>query len=78
MNTRDAAYLTGHNYAGGVPALAVRMGMTARDLSRRLNPITSDISLHDAVSLMTLSGDHRILFALADELGYSMDQLKEK
>lgn len=38
MNTRGAAYLTGHHYPGGVPSLAARMGMDARELSRKLNP----------------------------------------
>lgn len=68
MNTRDAAYLTGHHYPGGVHVLAVRMGMDARELARKLNPNTGSLSLDEAVVLMTLSGDHRILYAMADEL----------
>lgn len=72
MNTRDAAYLTGHHYPGGVPALAVRMGMDARELSRKLNPNTGDLGLDEAVALMAFSGDHRILHAMADELGYTL------
>lgn len=70
MNTRDAAYLTGHHYPGGVPALAVRMGMDARELSRKLNPNTGSLGLDEAIVLMTMSGDHRILHAMAEELGY--------
>ena len=73
MNTRDAAYLTGHHYPGGVPALAARMGMDARELSRKLNPNTSALSLDEAVVLMALSGDHRILHAMAAELGYRLE-----
>lgn len=38
MNTRDAAYLTGHHYPGGVPALAARMGMDAREPFRGSSP----------------------------------------
>ena len=38
MNTKDAAYLTGHNHPGGVPALAARMGTDANELRRKLNP----------------------------------------
>jgi len=69
MNTKGAAYKTGHQYLGGVPALAVRMGMDARELSRKLNPNNAQgISLDEAVVMMALSGDHRILYAMADEL----------
>jgi len=69
MNVKDAAYMTGHHYPGGVPALAVRMGMDARELSRKLNPNNAQaLSLDEAVALMALSGDHRILYAMADEL----------
>lgn len=51
MNTRDAAYLTGHHYPGGVPALAVRMGMDAHELSRKLNPNTGSLGLDEAGEL---------------------------
>ncbi|MBU1980420.1 MAG: hypothetical protein KJ958_14760 [Gammaproteobacteria bacterium] len=77
MNTRDAAYLTGHQYPGGVPTLAVRMGMDARALTRKLSPNTGGIGLDEAVVLMTLSNDHRILYAMADELGYTLTQSSE-
>lgn len=71
MNTKDAAYLTGHNHPGGVPALAARMGMDARELIRKLNPnAIHGISLDEAEVLMALSGDHRILHAMAAGLGY--------
>lgn len=71
MNTKDAAYLTGHNYPGGAPALAARMGMDARKLSRKLNPnAIHSLTLDEAEVLMALSGDHRILHAMAAELGY--------
>ena len=72
MNIRDAAYMTGHHYPGGVPALAARMGMDALELTRKLNPNAGAISLDEAVVLMTLSGDHRILHAMAVELGHTL------
>jgi hypothetical protein len=78
MNTKDAAYLTAHHYPGGIPALAVRMGMAARELSRKLNPNTGSLSLDEATALMAFSGDHRILHAMADEIGYPPDQLKAR
>ena len=76
MNTRDAAYMTGHSYPGGVPALAARMGMDARALSLKLNPndAAHTLSLDEAVVLMALTGDHRILNAMASELGYVLAQ----
>lgn len=78
MNTKDAAYMTGHEYPGGVPALAVRMGIDARELSRKLNPgAAHGISLDEAEVLMALSGDHRILHAMAAELGYVCQPAKE-
>lgn len=70
MNSRDAAFLTGHHYPGGVPALALRMGMDAREMASKLNPNTGDLGLDEAVAIMELSGDHRILHAIAIELGY--------
>lgn len=79
MNPRDAAYLTGHRYTGGVSALAVRMGMDARELFRKLNPNTGNLGLDEAIVIMALSGDHRILHAMADELGYTLTpQLTEE
>jgi len=78
MNTKDAAYLTGHHYPGGIPALAVRMGMDARELSRKLNPNTGSLGLDEAIVLMVMSGDHRILYAMAGELGYTLSPQPEK
>lgn len=58
MNTKDAAYLTVHNYLGGVPALAARMGTDANELCRKLNPGSAHgISLDEAEVTMALSGD---------------------
>lgn len=72
MNTRDAAYLTGHHYPGGVAALAARMGTDTRELSRKLNPSAGNLGLDEAIVLMVMSGDHRILHAMAEELGYTL------
>lgn len=77
MNTRDAAYLTGHHYHGGVPALAARMDMDADELARKLNQNAGNLGLDEAVVMMALSGDHRILHALAKELGYTVAQPSE-
>lgn len=71
MNTKDAAFLTGQNYPGGVPVLAARMGMDASEMNRKLKPSHANgISLDEAEVIMAISGDHRILHALAEGLGY--------
>lgn len=53
--------------------MAARIGIDARELARKLNPNTGDLGLDEAVVLMVLSGDHRILHAMADELGYRLE-----
>lgn len=45
MNTRDAAYLTGHHYPRGVSALALCMSMEANELSRKPNLNTGSLGL---------------------------------
>ncbi len=73
MNTRDAAYMTGHNYPGGVSALAARLGIDDRELSLELaHKDAHAIGLDNAVLIMALTGDHRILYAMAKELGYEL------
>lgn len=70
LNAKDAAFMTGHQYPGGVPALAARMGIDAMEISSKLNPgSVSGISLDEAIVIMALSGDHRILDAMTAELG---------
>lgn len=69
----DAAYLTAHEYPGGVPALAVRMkAKSAAVLSHKLNPNNSDnhLSLTDLMTMMAMTNDHRVLHAMCMELGY--------
>jgi len=81
MNVQDAAYHTVHDYPGGAEALGPRVGKRGTSLSaevqiRSPREAANDLSsrpkfgLLDAVKVMHLSGDHRIFFALASELGY--------
>lgn len=72
MNTKDAVYHTAHDSPGGVPALAVRMGVSANVLQNKVNPTQEHhkLTLDEAVRMQALTGDVRILHAMASELGY--------
>jgi len=72
MNILDAAHATGHDYPGGCTALGPRLGMTGQMLSNKLNPNDKihKVTLDEAMRMQALTGDHRILLAMAEELGY--------
>lgn len=72
MNVSDAAHATVHDYPGGAISLAPRVGMNPTVLNSKVNPNTSThhLTLHEAQRIMALSGDHRILRAQNEELGY--------
>lgn len=71
MNTKDAAFMTGHDHPGGIPTLAARMDTDARELIRKFNPREANgISLDEAEVVMELRGDHHIFHAIAADLGY--------
>lgn len=71
MNISDAAYNTAHDYPGGVPALAVRMGVSANVLQNKVNPSQEHhkLTLNEAVKMQAITGDLRILHAMAGALG---------
>ena len=71
MNILDAFYHTVHDYPGGSEALAPRMGMTGSVLRNKADP-KKDCNkplLVDADRAMALTGDTRILDALAEAHG---------
>lgn len=72
MNITDAAHKTVKDYPGGSEALAVRIGMSAAVLRNKVNPNnnTHHLSLAEASEIMGVTGDDRILHALAAEHGY--------
>jgi len=72
MHVSDAAYATVHDYPGGSASLGPRVGINPVVLSSKVNPNTSThhLMLVEALRLMALTGDHRILRAICDELGY--------
>lgn len=72
MNLTDAAYAVAHDYPGGTESLAPRLGMSGAILRGKVNPKDSahKLTLAEAVRMQAMTGDHRILHAMADELGY--------
>lgn len=73
----DAAYNTAHGYPGGIGALAVRMGSNANTLTAKVNQqnTTHHLSLREAVAMQHFSGNHAILHAMAEALGYTCSRV---
>src|SRR5690606_28847711 len=71
MHVTDAAYATVHDYPGGAGSLAPRIGTSQAVLNSKVNPNTTThhLTLAEAVKLMVLTGDKRILHAIALETG---------
>lgn len=72
MNVIDAAHATVHDYPGGSVALAARLGMAGAVLRGKVNvnDVGHHLTLTEAQRIQSLTGDHRMLLAMADELGY--------
>ena len=73
MDPLDAAYHTAHDYPGGVPAVAQRMGVSANTLQHKVS-LTNDthhLTLRESVAMQEVTGDARILHAMAGALGYA-------
>lgn len=77
QDVADAAYNTAHGYPGGVGPLAARMGVNAATLTAKVNQAntTHHLSLREAVSMQHYSGNHAILHAMADALGYTCSRV---
>lgn len=71
MNSELAAYHTVHDWPGGAESLAPMMGMSAAILRGKVNPNDAKhhLTLREASALMVITGDDRILHALAAEQG---------
>lgn len=78
LDVLDAAYHTAHGFPGGVPALAQRMAMSPNTLTHKvgLNNTTHHLTLREAQAMMELTGDVRMLHALAGSLGYTCVSLR--
>lgn len=79
MHILDAALQTVSDYPGGAASLAPRVGLTAGILSNKVNPncATNHLSLVEANRLMSVTGDHAILQALAAEHGYALVKIED-
>ena len=71
MNVQDAAYSTVHDYNGGSESLAPRLGMSAAVLRNKVNTNTTThhLTLAEAVRMVDLTEDDRILRAWANHRG---------
>ena len=76
MSVDDAVHKTVHA-AGGSKVVADRLVMPAGVVRAKANPNdrSRGFYLPEAVELMSLTGDHRILSAMADEFGYQLRPL---
>lgn len=79
MNVLDAAQATVKAYPGGAESLAPRLGMTGALLRAKVNPQQdrNHLTLAEADALMDVTGDHRVLQALAAEHGYALTRLDD-
>lgn len=71
MNVADAAYNTVHDYPGGSPSLAPRLGISAQVLTNKvsLTQHHNKLTLYEALKIQGVTGDLRILHSMAAELG---------
>lgn len=67
MDALDAFYHTVHDYPGGAESLAPRMGMSPSVLNNKADrkKDSNKPMLNDADKVMAITGDYRILHALA-------------
>ena len=80
MNVKDAAYRTVHDYAGGANALHSRIGISsAHVLNSKVNPNVDShhLTLDEADRIIGLTGDYRILQALAGAHGFALVPIRD-
>lgn len=75
MSVADAAYHTVHDYQGGASALQVRLGKSNLSAEVSPNNPAAKLGLVDAVRIQAMTGDYRILNAMAIELGHYPPQM---
>lgn len=68
----DTVYHLAHDYPGGVPALALRMGMSPNTLAHKvsLTQRTHHLSPLELIKLQAIADDQRPLHAMAAQLGF--------
>lgn len=73
LNILDAAFHLAHDYKGGVPALAHRMGNISHNvLNNKVDPNKDShhLRLDEALKISAITGDMRILHALSASLNH--------
>jgi hypothetical protein len=72
MNVSDAMHATVHGYPGGAGSLGPRVSINPTVLNSKVNPNTTThhLTLAEAMRIMGVTGDHRTLRAMNEELGY--------
>ena len=70
MDVNTSAFNVGHDYKGGVLALAPQIGKNPSTLNAELARVgTAKLGLHDALKMSIFTGDLRILDAFAASCG---------
>lgn len=69
----QAMYNLVHDFPGGAKALAAKANMNAGTLQHKVNPTmdTHHLTVKEAITLMLISGDYRLLHALCHELDHA-------
>lgn len=76
MTPLDAFFHLVHDYPGGAPALAVRLGMNKFTLESKADPKRPhQPTFVEVIKAEQLSGDHRPCIAHAETLGYRVVKL---
>lgn len=78
MNLLDAAYHVAHDYPGGVPSLAPRLGKSDTTLYHEVKGIgAAKFGLLDAAKVTEMTGDLRILEVFAANMGQMLIPLPD-
>lgn len=75
-----AMHSTAHDAPGGLPKLANKLGVGETVLRSKCNPNTDThkLSLREALAMMLLTDDVRILEVMADQLGYKLEPVETR
>jgi hypothetical protein len=79
-NVQDAAFHTAHDFPGGVAALAQRMGdVSPNVLNKKVDPRLEShhLRLDESVKIQSITGDFRILQAMAFTLNHMVIPLPD-
>lgn len=71
-----AVHQTAHDAPGGLPALARRMGVHEQSFRNKVCPTTEShkLNLREALAMMDITNDDRILEVLAEMRGYTLER----